>query len=38
MTRRILALVVALGVLAGCASTPQDRGQFHQYLHEHGLE
>ena len=41
MKPSLLALVAALLMtlaLAGCASTSQDRGPFHEYLHEHGLE
>lgn len=41
MKPTILGVVLALGLvmsLAGCGSTAQERGPFHEYLHEHGLE
>jgi hypothetical protein len=31
-------LVPALLTLSACATDPQDRGAWHQYLHDHGLE
>ena len=33
----LLMLLIA-GGLAACATTPEERGPFHEYLHEHGLE
>ena len=32
-----LALLALLG-LAACTTTPEERGPFHEYLHQHGLE
>ena len=35
----VLALLaLAMLGLAACASTPDDRGPWHEYLHQHGLE
>ena len=33
----VLLALATLG-LAACASTPEDRGQWHEYLHQHGWE
>ena len=41
MKAAILVLTLAFGLvmsLAGCGTTAQQRGPFHEYLHEHGLE
>ncbi len=40
MTQRILMLTAALfcAALTSCADNDQDRGPFHTYLHDHGLE
>jgi len=34
----LLVLLLFLGGLAACASTPEERGPWHQWLHEHGME
>lgn len=36
-TLLLLALLLCTG-LAACADNDQDRGAFHSYLHDHGLE
>ena len=36
-TLLLLAALLSLG-LASCADNNQDRGTFHSYLHDHGLE
>ena len=40
MPPRALLLLAALlcASLAACADNNQDRGAFHSYLHDHGLE
>ena len=35
---RMVALLVGLLALGACATTPEQRGPFHQYLHQNGLE
>ncbi len=35
---RTALCAAVLCVLAACATTPQDRGPWHEYLHQHGLE
>jgi hypothetical protein len=35
---RIGLLLLALLGLAACATTPEERGPFHEYLHQHNLE
>ena len=36
-TLLLLALLLCTGLVA-CADNDQDRGAFHSYLHDHGLE
>lgn len=40
--KRVILMCVSLGLsglaISGCASTPQQRGPYHEYLHQHGLE
>ena len=36
-TLLLLALLLCTG-FAACADNDQDRGAFHSYLHDHGLE
>ena len=40
MPARVLLLLAALlsAGLVSCADNNQDRGPFHSYLHDHGLE
>ncbi len=41
MRYRIVPLLALAGLLlglAGCATDAQNRGPWHQYLHEHGYE
>ncbi|WP_275434012.1 hypothetical protein [Lichenicola cladoniae] len=33
-----LCLACTSTALIGCAATPQQRGPFHEYLHDHALE
>ena len=35
---RIILCAAMICTVAACATTPQDRGPWHQYLHEKGLE
>ena len=41
MVHRIIRIALGAALLctvAACATTPQDRGPWHEYLHEKGLE
>lgn len=37
-TIRLVAMLLVLAGLAACTTTPEERGPFHEYLHQHGLE
>lgn len=34
----VVSMLLTLIGLAACATNPQDRGQWHEYLHDHGWE
>jgi nitroreductase len=38
MKTGFLFLALAALGLAACTTTPEERGPFHEYLHQHGLE
>jgi len=35
---RLVAMLLVLASLVACTTTPEERGPFHEYLHEHGFE